>query len=506
MAKLTAEEIMALVNAGESQTVEFKLEGENQPDLSELLVALANSDGGVILIGITDERRVQGVTPIKVNDVMQKVINAAHGCRPPVHASLNVYMVEVEGKAVIVCQLPPLRDQLYSYSGKHLRREGSHNVAVFGDELKELVLNRMSQDFDAHPMAVGLDALDADLVRRFLLQRATLAELRTGVQLPSGQYPDELALKQLDDLRAINLSGDQPRPTMAGLLMLGAEPQAMVPHAVTRLAAFADEGVTFLDRAEAGGTIEAQLNAALAFVTRNTRLGAVIRGAYREERPDYPITAVREAVVNALLHRSYSERVPVSLYIFPDRIEIISPGGLPPGLTADSLEGRHKLRNHIIGAMAYFAAIAEKWGTGVWRMRSIMREAGLPEPSFHAEPNWVRVVFRRSAAVAAPTVQPSVDSGDDEKPPLPATTWLKLNERQRTLLAAWLKHGGGSINRDEYQARFNLGRTVAYEDLGGMVALGVAEQRGKARAIRYHLPDRLLRADDSPDDKADDSG
>jgi predicted HTH transcriptional regulator len=137
--------------------------------------------------------------------------------------------------------------------------------------------------------------------------------------------------------------------------MVGRQPEATLPQATIRIAAFNDEHASvFLDQAEIGGTLAQQLERTLAFIARNTRLGATITGATRTEHPQYPMVAVREAVANALLHRSYSSPHPIMIHLFPSRLEILSPGGLLPGLRADALEGKCELQRKIMVNLHYY--------------------------------------------------------------------------------------------------------------------------------------------------------
>jgi ATP-dependent DNA helicase RecG len=486
MDMLSADDIRALVQAGESQTIEFKLDKENQPDIGELLASFANADGGIALFGVTDAGQVVGVE--RVNVVRSRVIAAARSCRPPLTAYVSTYPVAVDGKQVLVVQLPAPGDQIYSYAGVYRRREGAANAVLSAEDMRYLILRRMSQDFDSHPLDLDLDVLDPVAVDRLLALRSELIQLRGGEPLAAtAPYPSAQSLEQLVALHALTLVRGSYRPTVAGLLMLGHHPQRALPQAVVRLAAFADAGATtFLDRTELGGPIPEQLNRTLAFVGRNIRLGAYIAGAERIEQPQYPLVAVREAVVNALIHRSYSDPSPVLINPFPERLEILSPGGLLPTLKTQNLEGKHLLRNHALGPLAYFTRLAETWGTGIRRMRAALQELGLPAPEFLDEGSWLRLTFySREAPAMAPVRANQAPRGSTLPSREPVRAAGGLNERQRELLAGWEQAGGGQIRRAEYQLRYNIAVPTAAKDLHALVQLGLVRQVGRGPSTVY---------------------
>ena len=288
MDRLTADDVRALVAAGESQTLELKLENESQNDVGVLLAAFANGDGGTVLFGVTDDGVVVGVT--KPTTVLSRIRAATRICRPPLTLDVSVYEVVVDTHTVVVAQVPALLGQLYSYNGIYRRRQGADNALLLAEEMRHLILDRLAQNFDAQTLDVALDALDHILVERLLNLRLDLMRLRGEVDLPIAEaYPAAATLDQLVAMGALAQEGNRYRPTVAGLLMLSRYPERTLPQAIVRVAAFADEGaVTFLDRAEIGGPLPEQLERVVAFIGRNTRLGATIGATLRTETPAIP--------------------------------------------------------------------------------------------------------------------------------------------------------------------------------------------------------------------------
>jgi len=492
MDRLNADDIRALVAAGESETVELKLEREPQPDIGELLAAFANSDGGVVLFGVTDDREIVGVEHL--NTIHTRLLSSARSCRPPLAAYLITYPVTVDGKQILVGQLPAPGDQVYSYGGVYRRREGAENIVLSAEEMKHLMLLRMSQDFDGHPLDEGLDAFDATLVDRLLRQRAELVERRPDEEpLNVPTYPTPEALEQLVALRALVRAEGQYRPTIAGILMVGRNPQGVLPQATVRLAAFADDAMmSFIDRVEAIGTIPDQLTRALNFIARNTRLGAQFPGPERVDQPQYPTLAVREGLVNALIHRSYSHPSAILVNLFPNHLEIVSPGGVLPRLKGLNLEGRHELRNHALAPLAYYSRLAETWGTGIRRMRAALEAAHLPGPIFVDEGTALRLLLATTPAVARRLVVHSNQSvpisghtTGSARPHVADRSGSSLNERQRDLITRWEQQGPFSIRRAEYQAHYHISSSTSHHDLQALVSMGLAKQIGGGPTTTY---------------------
>ena len=192
------------------------------------------------------------------------------------------------------------------------------------------------------------------------------------------------------------------------------------------------------------------------------KLSAEIRDFLREERWEYPLSAVREAITNAICHRDYFSTANVHVSIYDDRVEVWNPGGLPPELTVDSLKGPHKSipRNPLIANALYFIKYIERWGTGTQRIISDTVEYGLPEPEFSETGGGFEVVFRKAEAIVE-----------------------GLNERQKK---AWeYLRENRIINRQIYAELCNCSITTAFYDLQIMVRKGLLKRIGKGRATTY---------------------
>lgn len=258
------------------------------------------------------------------------------------------------------------------------------------DELKRMVLGR-SYDEEALP-ELSPEAID------FRAASELFAPVRR--------------LKR-SDLRSLQLTTLHQRrevPTVGGVLLFGVKRLEVFPQAFIRAGCFkgADKS-QILDSAEIRSHPVQAVEEALNFVKRNTRRAVEIRGAQNQEVWEFPLVAIREAVINALVHADYSQRSsPTRIAIFTDRIEIDNPGGLPPGLTIEEIHrGISKLRNRVIGRVFHELKLIEQWGSGVQRMAKTCLEAGLPEPLLEELGSGFRVTFR--CAAAAPQILDAIN-------------------------------------------------------------------------------------------------
>ncbi len=177
-------------------------------------------------------------------------------------------------------------------------------------------------------------------------------------------------------------------PTTAALLLFGKQPTRFLPQASVKLAHFRGTEVDGLivDRKEVFGTLDKIIEDTARFVSNNMRIPARIEGIYREDMPEYPIVAVREAITNALAHRDYSiSGQKVAVRVFDDRLEVESPGGLAGPVTLENLGQKRYSRNPLLARLMYELRLIEEMGTGIRRMRRALAEIGSPPPRFETD-------------------------------------------------------------------------------------------------------------------------
>ena len=390
----------------ETQTVEVKAAHLGCPKrLYDTLSSFSNQDGGgVILFGIDED---SGFTPVGVydlNDLQKKVTEQCQQMTPQVRAFFTV--AEYEGVPICCAEIPSMdlteRPCYYSGMGKvkgSFVRVGDADLPMTDYEIYSYESFRKHQHDDERPVErAKLSMLNSDKLQNYLLQ---MRIDRPGfAQLDSAQAYEMLAITREDV------------PTLAAVLNFGLYPQGYFPQlAITAIVVpgveigdLAEGNTRFLDNKRIEGTLPDMLTEALSFCKRNMKVKTVFdpETAERVDRPEYPIEAIREAVLNALIHRDYSpytEGTPIQIDFFTNRLEIHSPGGLYGRLTVEELgHGRPDLRNPALATMAEFLLKTENRYSGIPTIRREMEKAGLPAPVFQNRRNEFVVIFYNSQA------------------------------------------------------------------------------------------------------------
>ena len=285
--------------------------------------------------------------------------------------------------------------------------------------------------------------------------------------------------------------------TLAGLLALGRYPQQFFPRLNLTFAAFPtetgeplDDGTRLLDNQPIDGSIPVMLNGAVDALRRNTRRRAVVTGIGREDRWDYPLEAVREVVINALMHRDYYSSAlgqPVLMALYPDRLEVTSPGGLFGAIDPERLmnENVTAARNARLSKLLQDVVVpgtndtlCENVGSGLIAVADRFRRAGLAPPEIEFTLSTFKVVFRVHTLLDEETVE-----------------WLGLighkdiSDSQRLAMAYVRQHG--EVDNQRYRALTGCQAYEATQELSDLGRRDLLRKSGDRRWTTWHLPDRL---------------
>jgi ATP-dependent DNA helicase RecG len=225
----------------------------------------------------------------------------------------------------------------------------------------------------------------------------------------------------------------------------------------------------FLDRLDCSGATWEMVEGSEDFVRKNMRLFG-FRTEYSFQRIDkleYPIKAIRESIINALIHRNYIEPADTGVAIFNDRIEIISPGTFPEGVTPD--KPKHVPVNPLLCQLMYDVGFIEKYGSGIYMINELCEGWGIPRPEYELSEVETKVIFRSSGK--------AIVISEIEK------LGVELNERQRKALIFVLEKG--FITNRSYQELNDVGKKTAYLELSGLTKKGLIIATGKGRSVRY---------------------
>jgi len=464
---MTAEELSALIAQGEGESLEFKRSVAELDKVVETVAAFANTRGGVVLVGIHQDGRIEGVDIGQTTH--ERIANRITGNTDPrIYPSLEY--VPVDGRVVAVITVPESDNKPHLAFGRAFKRVGAITVQMERDEYERLLLARRQPPFDQRELLEAtLDDVDEAKVRWYLQRAGQERNIPVDLSLP--------LVENLKRLEVVTEREGRLALTTSAILLFGKRPQRFVPHSLVRLARF--QGTTplnFIDRLDCVGTLPEMINEAERFVRRNTRIAAKITGFERREITEYPYPAIREAIANAVAHRDYHRAdVEVRVSIFADRIEVQSPGRLPAPLTLDTLGEEYALRNRLIAELLFNIRYIERWNTGILRMRRWMREHGLPEPVFQEVGQTFKVTFQGPGERILDLI------------PEEGVTDLRalgLNERQIEALRLMVNEGK-ELTNSLYQTLFQVPRRTAARDLAGLVATGWVQQSGTRKGTRY---------------------
>ena len=438
------------IAAAESEHSEFK-ERLNEHAL-ETLAAFANGEGGTLVLGV-DSRG----TPVGISTTDIALQQAAGRIWDALRIQPSIGVEDWQGAKVIVVRARPSRSPV-SYQGRYFVRVGNTTRVASTDELGRLFLSKWGVPWDRLTVDGPVDELDADTVRRFV--RGAAARL----PLLGESEPVDSVLQKLDLVQDGKL-------THAALLLFGKNPQRYFAGAAVHVGRFT-EGGAIADDKLIGGNLFQQVDATLTVLRQHLRVQYEFTGApERVERWEYPLAALREAVINAIVHRDYLSTMAVEIRVYDDRLLVWNPGELAGDLTVEELRRephRSIPPNPTLAQVFYYAGLIERWGTGTTRIIRLCREHQLPEPAFVSEARTFRVEF----------------PNDPFRPE--RLRMLGLLERQIQAIRYAREHG--SITNREYRALCGLSDRAVTHDLNRLVERGLLERTGeRGRGVRYRV-------------------
>lgn len=407
---MTGDELKELLNViqktkCEFQTLEIKRAQYECPKrLYDTLSGFSNQDmGGIIVFGVYEENDYEEVGVYDPQDLQKKINEQCLQMEPKIRPLLTV--AEKDGRSFVSAEIPGMdvSERPCFYSGKG-RIKGSY--VRIGDS-DEPMTEYEVYSYEAFRKKYQDDIRTVSRVSFTSLNKSALDEYI--IRLKNGkphlaQLPDDTIYELMSITRNHEV-------TLASMLLFSPYPQAYAPQlCITAVSVPGTEkgnigvsGERFIDNERIEGTIQEMLNGALAFVRKNMKRKTIINGmtGVREDETDYPITAVREAILNALVHRDYSvhtEGMPITLDMYEDRIEISNPGGLYGRIRIDQLgKVQPDTRNPVIATALETLNITENRYSGIPTIRQELRKHGLKEPEFIDRRGCFTTIFYKAA-------------------------------------------------------------------------------------------------------------
>ncbi len=362
-------DLISLLKQPEGKTLEYKRDLSSPEGVLRSIVAFANTAGGVLLVGVESRtRRVLGVAdPLEDEERLANLVSDS--IAPVLVPDVEVFPWRKTHVLAVAVHPSAARPHYLKSLGPDAGvfvRVGSTNRRADATLIEELRRLARNESYDEQPMPdLSPEAID------FRAASESFAPVRI------------LKRADLGTLRLTTRHQGRVVPTVGGILLFGKERERCFPDAWIQVGRFqGGDRRRILDTKEIHTHLVPATEQVVQFVQRHTSREAVINGVRRTDRWAFPLAAVREAVINAVVHADYSQRgAPIRVSVFDDRLEVENPGLLPFGLTVEDIrKGVSKLRNRVIGRVFREIGLIEQWGSGIQRMIGACVEAGLEPP------------------------------------------------------------------------------------------------------------------------------
>jgi ATP-dependent DNA helicase RecG len=436
-----------LILLGENKYTEFK--SLYTKSLLKTVSAYANYHDGIILVGINDQKEIIGIE--NLDDTRLQIENAINDAIDP-RPYYEIEVKQYEQKNVLLIQIFKGDNTPYLYEKKAYKRLDTASVPVDRRALEELILYGKNMTYEM--IKAPVQELTFSVLKSKLKERLSLEDLSDDLLITL-----ELKSKKEYNLAAALLSDHNP-----------------IKNANLQLIAYEGSSVSNIkDRQPLlNVSLLKQFDLGIDFFKKHINQSEIIRDAYRELVAEVPLVAYREALANLIVHRDYSRAVDARVEIFNDRIEIMSPGGLPIGISeSEYLSGRISvLRNRIVGDIFYRLQIVEKLATGIRRIKEYYQPYP-EEPEFYIEENSITVVL--------PKINQNKERVASDKNNLPA----ELSENEIRILSLLAENE--SMTRQQIEEALNLKKTQTNELIKGLKRSRKLIQVGSGRSTAYKL-------------------
>lgn len=458
---LTEIELKSIISSGEGYNAEFKLNFPSKvKEITEEICAFANAAGGTLLIGVDDKNNIKGIS--FDNSKRSSLQNSIGEISPSFHC--DIYTVEIDGKEIVVIEVPSGESKPYVLSGAIYVRQGPNSQKLTTvEEMRDFFQQADRIYFDEAPCKT-ID-IKLDIPNENIRQFRELAGLNNAID-------DEQVFSNL------KLFTKDSFLKNGAVLFFAQDPEIFFEKAVVRCVAF--EGIDkrfIIDDKIMTGTLYQQFLQSMEWLKGKLDVRYDIEGAGskpRNELWEIPETVFKEAIINALAHRDYYEKgARITIELFSDRVEISNPGGLVSGIPRNEFGKRSLSRNSLIFGLFERIRMVEQIGSGIIRMNDLMEEANLTPPEF-AMDGMFTVTLRR---------------------PFDFKKWVdrwveKLTDNRVKILEE--VHKDNRVTKKELEQKVGISSSAIDNNIDALKELGLIEREGSDRGgywrINYILP------------------
>lgn len=431
----------------ESERVEYKQQLVD--DIYKEVIAFANTEGGIIFIGIDDQGNLTGI-----DNIDETYTRLTNGVRDAIQPDVTMFVRYVlQQNQIIRIEVSEGSAKPYYLKAKGLKpngvyvRQGASSVPASPEQIRQMIKQSDGDDYETA----------RSLEQKLTFHAAQEAFQRYGVEFSETKY------------RALGITQNNLYTNLALLL------SDQCQH-TTKIAVFNDESCTeFRDSKEFGGSVFKQFEQAVNYLALCNKTVSTIKGVIRTDQVDYPEEAIREALLNALVHRDYSFSGSIIINVNDSKMEFISLGGLLPGLSAEDIRiGVSQPRNKNLAEIFHRLRLIESYGTGIRRIFKLYEHCPV-QPTIEVTPNAFRLMLpnRNVTQQAAPVSAPS------------AATEITITPQMQMVLDYLGEYG--QMTEDEIQELLSIKRTRAYQLMRQMQVAGLIDVQGRGAGKVYKL-------------------
>ncbi|MCG8541174.1 MAG: putative DNA binding domain-containing protein [Clostridia bacterium] len=425
----------------ETENIEFKR--ELNESLKKELVAFANTHGGEVYIGIDDSGKIVGLDDAKKD--LEAISNSIRdSIKPDLTLITSAKIIEIDGKEVIKIEILKGTKRPYHLAAKGLKpsgvfvRHGITSAPATEDSIRQMIIESDGTVFEKSRCIN--QQLTFDYTKKVFNEK-------------------QIGFEECNQ-RTLGITNEDGYYTNLGLLF-----SEECQHSIKCALYDGNTKLEFRDRREFSGSILKQLDDAYEYISLQNKVESNFKGLNRVDREDYPYYAIREALVNAVVHRDYSFSGSILIHIFKNRIELVSVGGLVAGLTLDDIMlGISESRNKNLATSFYRLKLIESYGTGIRRIYESYSKYSV-EPEFKISENAFVVVL--------PNINYKLDIDDNDEKVLK------------------IIRNGGKVSRKDIEIELKLSKSTVTLILNKLLDEGKIQQEGKARNTKYHIKNKL---------------
>ena len=462
------------IKQGESRTLEFKRELPSSKAIAKTVIAFSNGAGGSIIIGVNNKRHIIGINEEDILELRDSISNIISDmCFPMIIP--EIYTEAIDRKILLIIHIYRGNSKPYYLKNIGLQKGTYVRIGATNKSADSSLIRRLESESKniSYDIEINHNYNPGNIDWSFLEEKLNM----------------DLSNKELKNLKLIKEESGNNYLTNAALILTGKLENCYVNCARFK----GNTSEVFIDRKEFHGNIFSQLENIEIFFKNHLFLHGEIKEFIREDSYEIPMVAIREAVINALVHRDYSILGSnIKIAIYNERIKITSPGVLPNSITLENIleEERSEIRNPVIARIFKELNLIEQWGTGFSKMKISCQKIGLKPPVVRESANFLQIIFERPPIKKFKEKQLPFDNRrkTDEKPTKNRRkTDEKLWSSKQELKIIKFIEEYNKIRSKDIEMLFNIKSTRAKEILKGMINNGLIIKKGKTKGSFYIL-------------------